>query len=112
MKINYETDYDVGQDNVQVMGMDMHNPVFFISALLILTFVIGTLIFPEQANALLNGSKGWVIEHFDWLFMVSGNVFVLFCVMLAVLPLGKMPSRNSLLCPGLPCCSQQGWALA
>ena len=41
MKINYETDYDVGQDNVQVMGMDMHNPVFFISAVLILTFVIG-----------------------------------------------------------------------
>ena len=32
MKIDYETDYDVGQDNVQVMGMDMHNPVFFISA--------------------------------------------------------------------------------
>ena len=56
MKIDYETDYDVGQDNVQVMGMDMHNPVFFISAVLILTFVIGTLIFPEQANALLNGS--------------------------------------------------------
>jgi BCCT family betaine/carnitine transporter len=90
MKINYETDYDVGQDNVQVMGMDMHNPVFFISAVLILTFVIGTLILPEQANAWLNGSKGWAIEHFDWLFMVSGNFFVLFCLLLAVLPLGKI----------------------
>ena len=90
MSIDYETDYDVGQDNVQVMGMDLHNPVFFISALLIITFVVGTLAFPEAANGMLNGAKAWAIEHFDWLFMVSGNIFVLFCIALAVMPTGKI----------------------
>ena len=90
MSIDYETDYDVGQDNVQVMGMDLHNPVFFISALLIITFVVGTLAFPEAANSMLNGAKAWAIEHFDWLFMVSGNIFVLFCIALAVMPTGKI----------------------
>ncbi|EKF75623.1 choline/carnitine/betaine transporter family protein [Alcanivorax hongdengensis A-11-3] len=90
MSIDYQTDYDVGQDNVQVLGMDLHNPVFFISAMLILTFVIGTLAFPEVANNLLNGSKDWAIDHFDWLFMVGGNVFVLFCIALAILPVGKI----------------------
>ena len=78
MSIDYETDYDVGQDNVQVLGMDLHNPVFFISAVLVIAFVVGTLAFPESANGMLNGAKAWAIEHFDWLFMVSGNIFVLF----------------------------------
>ena len=90
MSIDYETDYDVGQDNVQVLGMDLHNPVFFISAVLVIAFVVGTLAFPESANGMLNGAKGWAIEHFDWLFMVSGNLFVLFCVALAVMPTGKI----------------------
>ncbi|WP_290537871.1 MULTISPECIES: BCCT family transporter [Alcanivorax] len=90
MSIDYDTDYDVGQDNVQVLGMDLHNPVFFISAVLVIAFVAGTLAFPESANGMLNGAKGWAIEHFDWLFMVSGNIFVLFCVALALLPTGKI----------------------
>jgi len=90
MSVEYETDYEVGQDNVQVMGMDMHNPVFFISAVLILAFVIGTLIFPAEAKTALDGAKGWTIEHFDWLFMVSANLFVVFCIALIFLPVGKI----------------------
>ncbi|MCK5886924.1 MAG: BCCT family transporter, partial [Alcanivorax sp.] len=63
---------------------------FFISAVLVIAFVAGTLAFPESANGMLNGAKAWAIEHFDWLFMVSGNIFVLFCVALALLPTGKI----------------------
>ena len=53
----YDTDYETGQDNVQVLGMDLHNPVFFISALVILSFCLGTLAFPETAKALLEGAR-------------------------------------------------------
>ena len=74
-----DTDYEVGQDNVRLFGMDLHNPVFFVSASLVLVFVIGTLIFPEQASGLLSGSKAWAIGNFDWLFVSAGNIFVLFC---------------------------------
>jgi len=90
MSVEYETDYEVGQDNVQVLGMDMHNPVFFISAVLILAFVIGTLIFPAEAKTALDGAKGWTIDNFDWLFMVGANIFVLFCIALIFLPVGKI----------------------
>ncbi len=89
-KADFETDYEVGQDNVQMMGMDLHNPVFFTSALLILIFVVGTLMFPHLANEALGGAKSWSINNFDWLFMVGGNVFVLFCLVLVVLPLGEI----------------------
>ncbi|HEX5676625.1 MAG TPA: BCCT family transporter, partial [Alcanivorax sp.] len=90
MSVEYETDYEVGQDNVQILGMDMHNPVFFISAVLILAFVIGTLIFPAEAKTALDGAKGWTIDNFDWLFMFAANVFVLFCIALIFLPVGKI----------------------
>jgi betaine/carnitine transporter, BCCT family len=90
MSVEYETDYEAGQDNVQVLGMDMHNPVFFISAVLILAFVIGTLIFPAEAKTALDGAKGWTIDNFDWLFMVGANIFVLFCIALIFLPVGKI----------------------
>ena len=90
MSVEYETDYEVGQDNVQVLGMDMHNPVFFISAVLILVFVIGTIIFPAEAKTALDGAKGWTIDNFDWLFMVGANIFVLFCIALIFLPVGKI----------------------
>ena len=90
MSVEYETDYEVGQDNVQVLGMDMHNPVFFISAVLILAFVIGTIIFPAEAKTALDGAKGWTISNFDWLFMVGANIFVLFCIALIFLPVGKI----------------------
>ncbi|MCU7796048.1 MAG: BCCT family transporter [Candidatus Thiodiazotropha sp. (ex Myrtea spinifera)] len=88
--IAYETEYEIGQDNLKMFGMDMHNPVFFISATLILLFVITTLLFPSDAKSLLDGAKGWSIENFDWLFIWSANLFVIFCIALVFLPVGKI----------------------
>ncbi|ANG61615.1 glycine/betaine ABC transporter [Marinobacterium aestuarii] len=86
----YDTDYELGQDNVQIMGMDVHNPVFGVSAGLILLFIVGTLLFPAEAKVALTGARGWSIDNFDWLFMIGGNLFVLFCLALIVLPVGKV----------------------
>ncbi|MCV6608170.1 MAG: BCCT family transporter, partial [Campylobacterales bacterium] len=89
-KESYNTDYKVGQDNVKLLGMDLHNPVFFISSMLIVTFVVVTLLFPVDAKSALDGAKWWSINNFDWLFMVGGNFFVLFCIALIFLPVGKI----------------------
>ncbi|MDZ7840613.1 MAG: BCCT family transporter [Gammaproteobacteria bacterium] len=86
----YSTDYEVGQDNVEKFGMDIHHPVFAIAATLILLFVIGTLIFPESAKVAFDGSKNWSIENFDWLFMVGGNIFVIFVLALIFLPVSRI----------------------
>ena len=90
MPHRYDTDYEVGQDNIRSWGMDLHNPVFIISALMVLLFVIGTIMFPEPAKEAFDGSKGWSIDHFDWLFLVAGNIFVLFCIVLIFLPVSKI----------------------
>ncbi|WP_196156965.1 BCCT family transporter [Reinekea sp. G2M2-21] len=85
------TDYTVGQDNVQKWGFDIHNPVFGISAGLIILFLIATLVSdPESAKSLLDGLKWDIIAQFDALFMWSGNIFVVFCLGLAISPWGKI----------------------
>ena len=86
----YDTDYKVGQDNVKIIGFDIHNPVFGISAGLILLFIVATLLFPSEAKTGLTNARGWSIENFDWLFMIGCNVFVLFCIALILLPVGKV----------------------
>jgi len=86
----YETDHQVGEHNVEIMGMDLHNPVFFSSALLIVLFVFLTLLFPDSAKEAFDASKSWSINNFDWLFLVSGNIFVLFCFAIVISPLGKI----------------------
>ncbi|GAB5508060.1 MAG: BCCT family transporter [Rhizobiaceae bacterium] len=79
-----------GQDNVKVLGLDVHNPVFFFSAVVIVAFVIVTLIFRESAGEVLGGLRSWLTSTFDWLFMLAGNLFVLFCVVIVLSPLGKV----------------------
>ncbi len=86
----YDTDYETGQDNVDVLGLDIHNPVFFVSAAAILSFSIGTLIFPESASALLNGAKDWTLQKFDWFFVITTNIAILFCLAIALSPLGAI----------------------
>ncbi len=86
----FDTDYKVGQDNIQKWGMDMHNPVFFIAAALVVVFIVSTLLSPVEAKKLFDSSKSWTIENFDWFFMISGNLFVLFCAVLIFLPAGKI----------------------
>lgn len=84
------TDYQIGQDNVKMMGMDIHNPVFGISALLIIAFVLWTLIAPDMAKDTLGAAKQGAIDYFDWLFMIAANLFVIFNLVLIASPMGKV----------------------
>ncbi len=90
LEAKYETEYEVGQDNVHPFGLDLHNPVFVWSASLIVIFVLGAILFPETAKTALAGGKNWAINTFDWLFLSAGNIFVLFSLALIFLPYGKI----------------------
>lgn len=43
-----------------------------------------------SAKAALDGVKWQIINSFDWLFIWSGNIFVIFCLGLIVSPFGKI----------------------
>jgi BCCT family betaine/carnitine transporter len=84
------TDYKLGQDNITPFGLDIHNPVFLISALAIIAFVLVTLMFQEGATAFFGWLRPALTSTFDWFFLSAANVFVIFCVFLMVTPMGKI----------------------
>ena len=86
----YKTDHEVGEKNIQLLGLDLHNPVFFTSALLILFFVVATLLAPEFAASVLGDARAWTLEHAHWFFSLTIAVVFLFCVYLAVSSLGRI----------------------
>ena len=81
-------DYKLGQDNVQFLGLDAHNPVFVVSSLTIVAFVAGVLAFQTAAAAAFVALRVWLMSTFDWVFMGTGNLSVLFCLLLVVTPYG------------------------
>ncbi len=87
-----ETDYEVGQDNLQPrlgpFGLDIHNPVFAISGLTIFAFVFLTLAFQSSVGPLFNGLREWLTSVLDWFFLASANVFVVVCLLIIATPLG------------------------
>ena len=117
-----ETDYEVGQDNIRVMGLDIHNPVFAVSAVVIVGFVLATLIFRDASDAFFNGVdtsdtvaagsfwhlglRAWLTNSFDWLLLIIGNLFVLFCLFLIVSPYGSVKLGGQ---DAVPDYSYTGW---
>jgi len=89
-----ETEYEIGQDNIESslgpFGFDVHNPVFLVSGLSIVGFVILTLALQDQAGAVFNGLRGWLTASLDWFFLGAANIFVLFCFFLILSPFGKV----------------------
>ena len=89
-----DTDFEIGQDNLEgqlgPFGFDIHNPVFLISGLSVVAFVIYALAAPGQAASFFGWLRPALTSTFDWFFMSAANVFVLFCLFLIVSPWGRV----------------------
>ena len=82
--------HEIGEQNIRFWGLDIHNPVFIVSAALVVLLVIGTLLFPQQAATLFADLRVWTTTTFDWFYFAASNLFVLFCVGVALSPLGRI----------------------
>jgi betaine/carnitine transporter, BCCT family len=89
-----ETDYQIGQDNIEPrigpFGLDIHNPVFVVSGLVVVAFVLITLAFQAQAEQVFGAVRSFLTTNFDWFFLIAGNIFVIVCLAILVSPLGKI----------------------
>lgn len=85
------TDYQVGQDNINKWGMDVHNTVFTASAGLSILFIVTLLVLsPAEAKTAIDSLKGAVLSNFDYLFMWGANILLLVAIVLAFSPFGKI----------------------
>ncbi len=89
-----QTDYQIGQDNIETQvgpfGLDIHNPVFMISGLTVIVFVLYALVAPTQAADFFGWLRPALTSTFDWFFLTSANIFVIFCLVLIVSPFGSI----------------------
>ncbi|MCD8565969.1 MAG: BCCT family transporter [Burkholderiaceae bacterium] len=89
-----DTDYTIGQDNIVMnvgpFGLDIHNRVFGVSALVIIAFVLLTMTFQNQVEPLFGDLRGWLTSNLDWFFITAGNIFVIACLVIAFSPLGRV----------------------
>jgi len=88
------TDYTAGRDNAEgTLGsfhFSVHRPVFAVSAISIIAFVIFTLSLPELAGSLFNALFTDVTQQFDWFFLGAADIFLILCLVLVVSPYGKI----------------------
>ena len=88
--VTYETDYQLGQDNIRPFGLDIHNPVFVISGLSIVLFTVVSLFNQEASAEFFGWLRPWLTSTFDWFLMMAVNIIFLFCLFIAASPLGRV----------------------
>jgi betaine/carnitine transporter, BCCT family len=81
---------DYGKSNRNWWGMNINPAVFFPTALISMLVIIFSVIAPKASADLFAILRAGAVSHFDWFFMSVGNLLLLFCVGVAVSPLGKI----------------------
>jgi betaine/carnitine transporter, BCCT family len=81
---------DYGKSNRSWAGMLINPAVFFPTALIALLVIIFSLVAPNASADVFAALRGGAVAHFDWFLMSTGNVLLLFCVGVALSPLGKI----------------------
>ena len=80
----------IGENNIRFFSLEIHNPVFIVSALLAITLVTATLLLPQHAAGLFADMKSWTSETFGWFYFAVANFLILFCFGLTVSPYGRI----------------------
>lgn len=102
----FSTDYKMGQDNIRPFGLDIHNPVFLISGLVIIGFVLVSLANQEASAEFFGWLRPWLTSTFDWFLVIAVDLMLLFCLALIVLPVGSVRIGGK---DAVPDYSYAGW---
>lgn len=62
--------------------MQVNTPVFFISAVLILAFVLFSAIFPAEAGRVFDMLQARIVRDFGWFYILSVAIFLMFVIFL------------------------------
>ncbi len=84
------TDYQMRQDNVRLLCLDIHNLVSLISSLLIIAIVPLALANQETTAELFGWLRPMLTSEFDWFLVLCVDVILLFSLVLIVLPIGAV----------------------
>jgi betaine/carnitine transporter, BCCT family len=78
------------QSNRYVRGMVVNPAVFFPTAFISLAVILFSVIAPQSSADLFSWLRATVVSQFDWFLISVGNLILLFCIAVAISPLGKI----------------------
>ena len=90
---DWSKDIDIGgfgQSTKTFAGLLIDPLVFFPTALISILVVAYSIIDPAGSASLFSGIRSYATTQFDWFLISTGNLLLLFCVAVAVSPLGKI----------------------
>jgi glycine betaine transporter len=64
--------------------------VFWVSAAFALAFILWGVIAPENFGAVTQAIFDWIVTNLGWFYLLAGNFFLAFVVILALSRYGKM----------------------
>ncbi|MGD8407847.1 MAG: choline BCCT transporter BetT [Thiohalophilus sp.] len=85
MNNNQNAEANAGKKKSQI-----NPPVFYISALLILIFVIFGAVAPDFAAKVFGQVQQWIIDTFGWYYLLAVAIFLIFCVGLSLSSYGRI----------------------
>ncbi|MAC92008.1 MAG: hypothetical protein CMO99_05650, partial [Woeseiaceae bacterium] len=71
-------------------GLDVHKIVFPSITLIVVLFILITLFSPETAGSAFVDLRLWLTSKFDWVFLITANVLLIFCLLVVLTPAGKI----------------------
>jgi glycine betaine transporter len=75
---------------MEKQGWRIDTPVFAIAAGISVAFVLVGVLFDDDLATVVGDILGWVLENLGWLFVLSTAGFLMFVVLLAVTPYGRL----------------------
>jgi BCCT family betaine/carnitine transporter len=81
---------DYGKSNRNWGGMAVNPAVFLPTSLISLSVILFSVIAPQSSADLFSWLRASVVSHFNWFLISVGNLLLLFCIAVAVSPLGKV----------------------
>lgn len=73
-----------------LLGLRTGPRIFFISALIIVIFVVGTIAFTGHVDAFFAMVSGWILENLGWFYILGVSVFLIFLIYMAVSRFGRV----------------------
>ena len=79
-----------GQSNRNWWGLHLNPAVFVPTALIAVAVIVFSVIAPKVSADIFSALRAAAVANFDWFFMSVGNLLLVFCVVVALSPLGKI----------------------
>ena len=79
-----------GKSSRNFAGLLIDPLVFFPTAIISLVVIAYSVFDPKGSAEIFSNIRKSATDNFDWFFMSAGNILLIFCVAVAVSPLGKI----------------------